>query len=91
MSEYNNSNVGSSSCSYARLSSYNKQSPGVTPPVPATTTSGFYIVPAGSSKLSYDTLVKDPNGCGEYPSILAAYGKNAGSCNPKYVQRPCNK
>jgi hypothetical protein len=88
--EYSSPTVNGSSCSYTTLKSYNRGSKGMSPPVPATTVSGYYIVPTWNHRPSYDTLVKSGS-CSGYAGIGAAYGKNADSCNPKYVQRACNK
>jgi hypothetical protein len=88
MTEYNNSAVGKA-CTYTNLSNYNSGSTGMSPPVPRTTVSGKYIVPAYSAA-GYNTLLHNSGpGCSGYFNIKSAYGKNAGSCSTKYVQRLC--
>ena len=88
MSEYSGATTNSSGCAYATLKRYNMAVQGTTPPVPATTVRGHYIVPAWNYRPAYDTLVKG-GCCAGYPSIGQAYGKDAGQCNPKYVKMPC--
>jgi len=90
MNEYSGHLVNGPSCSYAKLNHYNQGSPGMSPPVPPTTVSGHYVVPTWNHHPHYDTLVKGGS-CSGYANILHAYGKDAGSCNPKYRQQPCNK
>jgi hypothetical protein len=87
--EYNNNTVGGSSCSYASLSTYNNGSKGMSPPVPATTVSGVYVVPSWSAA-SYNTLSHDSApSCSGYFSVTNAYGKNANNCSTKFVQKLC--
>lgn len=89
MSEYNNSTVSGPSCSYANLSNYNNGSQGMSPPVPATTVTGKYIVPTYSSP-GYNTLSHNAApSCSGYFNIQSAYGANAGGCSTKYVQKLC--
>ena len=85
--EYSGPSVNGACCSYATLNNYNMGSSGMSPPVPATTVSGYYVVPSWNPRVN---LVKEGNSCSGYPSILGAYGKNAGSCDPQYHQQPCN-
>jgi hypothetical protein len=85
---YRSSTVNSAPSSYSNLNSYNKGMQGIQPVVPATTTSGFYVVPDWPYKLSYDTLSK--GGCGGYGSIQSAYGAGAENCCPRYKKVPCN-
>ena len=89
---YDNSapTVNSASCMYSRLNHYNQGSPGMTPPVPATTKSGYYRVPTWEYRLSPDTLVMGGS-CSGYANIIHAYGKNAGCCDPQYRDRPCGE
>ena len=81
--------VNSQLCSYVSLDTYNRQSPGVTPPIPSSTTVGEYVVPTWNYRLPYDTLNKT-KGCVGYPTVVGAYGKEAESCDPQYVRQPCN-
>lgn len=87
--EYSNPTVQGASCAYARLNNYNQGVPGTNPPVPATTTSGFYVVPTWNYRPPYDTLVKGSN-CGGYATIISGYGKHAEKCKPKYAKKSCN-
>ena len=91
MQYYENSQtVGSASCSYKNLNNYNGREPGMMNlPVPPTTTSGYYVVPAWNPRVSL-TKGGCPS-CSGYPSIQGAYGKNADKCSPKYQEMPCNK
>jgi hypothetical protein len=82
-------------CNYAQLGSYNQGFRGIRPPVPLTSVSGYYVVPAYSAP-GYDTLTHGPpeGGCcsgsgGNYFSIGKAYGSGAGSCNTKYMGSIC--
>lgn len=92
----NNIGVGpdiGAGCNYAQLGSYNLGFRGIRPPVPVTSVSGYYVVPAYSAP-GYDTLTHgSPGGCGSsssgYFSIGKAYGSGAGSCNTKYVGSIC--
>ncbi len=82
-------------CSYAQLGTYNVGFKGIKPPVPMTSVSGYYVVPAYSAP-GYDTLTHGtlPNGCGSggnYFNIGRAYGSSAGNCNTKYMGSLCNK
>ena len=89
MSEYTNSTVNGSGCSYAILARYNNGSQGMSPPVPATTVSGVYIVPQYSAP-GYNTLSHGAApSCSGYFNIQNAYGANACSCATKYVQKLC--
>jgi len=80
--------VSGASCSYKALGNYNQGNVGMSPPVPRGTSSGFQVVPAWEHRPQYNTLVKG-NGCGGYANVMAAYGKDAGRCEPKYVKKPC--
>jgi hypothetical protein len=87
-------NVGAG-CNYAQLGAYNLGFRGIRPPVPLTSVSGYYVVPAYSAP-GYDTLTHGPPGCGcdggsggNYFNIGKAYGQNAGSCNTKYMGSIC--
>ena len=83
---------------YARLSNYNEIGRGIlkgsmsSPPVPASTVTGFYVVPDFTPKQSYNALMHDqkPDYAG-YFDIEAAYGKNASNnaYYTKYMERPC--
>jgi len=87
--EYNNTAVGSSSCAYAKLARYNNGSQGMSPPVPATTVSGVYVVPAYGAP-GYNTLNHGAKpSCSGYFNIQTAYGANASTCGTKYVQKLC--
>lgn len=81
--------------SYAQLGSYNKASGcrGIRPPVPMTSVTGYYVVPANSAP-GYDTLTHGQSGgCeasgGNYFSIGKAYGYGASNCNQKYMGSLC--
>ena len=74
--------------SYVTLMNYNNGIQGMAPPVPPSTSAGFYVVPAWDYRLTYNTLVKGGNGNG-YTTITSGYGADAGACNPQYVQKPC--
>jgi hypothetical protein len=84
--------VKGSSCAYANLSSYNSSVPGSlgSPAVPATTTSGVYVVPnysaIGYSALTHDAAIPS---CSGYFNISNAYGADAANCNTQYSQSPC--
>lgn len=87
-------NVGAG-CNYAQLGAYNLGFRGIRPPVPLTSVSGYYVVPAYSAP-GYDTLTHGHAGCGcgsssggNYFSIGQAYGQGAGSCNQKYMGSIC--
>ncbi len=83
------SNVGSG-YNYAQLGAYNLGFRGIRPPVPLTSVSGYYVVPAYSAP-GYDTLTHGPPGCngGNYFNIGQAYGQGAGNCNTKYTGSIC--
>lgn len=92
MSEYNNTTVNGSSCSYASLANYNNGSQGMSPPVPtatAATVTGTYIVPdyqaPGYNTLSHNSAPS----CAGYFNIQTAYGSNDGSCSTNYVSKLC--
>jgi hypothetical protein len=87
-SSYNHQTVSAASSSYVTLRNYNQGTPGFSPPVPATTVSGVYVVPTWSYPPDYDTLIKGKNNSG-YADIKAAYGKDAHNCDPQYIQKPC--
>lgn len=86
-------NVGAG-CNYAQLGAYNLGFRGIRPPVPLTSVSGYYVVPAYSAP-GYDTLTHGAAGCGcggsggNYFSIGQAYGSNAGNCNTRYMGSIC--
>ena len=89
MSEYNNNMVSKGGCNYTNLSHYNSGNKGMSPPVPATTVSGVYIVPDYQMP-GYDALTYGGNAsCVGYPTIQSAYGKNAQNCSTKYIQKLC--
>lgn len=89
MSEFNNTTVGGPSCSYASLSNYNNGSQGMSPPVPATTVRGQYIVPDNTA-IGYNALTSTVPTCSGYRSIQSAYGSDAsGGCGTKYVTKLC--
>ncbi len=89
MSEYNNTSVGGSSCSYASLSNYNNGSQGMNPPVPAGTTVGKYIVPDYAPP-GYASISSGVPSCSGYRTINQAYGTDAnGNCGTKFVSRSC--
>jgi hypothetical protein len=91
MSEYNNTTVNGSSCSYANLSNYNNGNQGMMrPPIPATTVVGQYIVPNYSSP-GYNTLSHDSApSCAGYFNIQSAYGGNGSQgCGTQYVSSLC--
>ena len=79
-------------CSYKSLSNYNGQSQGQmnSPPVPATTTSGVYIVPNYGS-IGYSALTGNgaAPSCSGYFSITNGYGAGADNCNTTYSQKLC--
>ena len=88
-SEYNNTTVGGPSCSYASLSNYNNGSQGMSPPIPATTVVGKYIVPSYSPP-GYATLTSKIPTCSGYRNINSAYGADAsGGCSTRYVTKLC--
>lgn len=87
--EFTAPTVNGASCAYATLNNYNQGNRGMSPPVPATTVSGYYVVPTWNYRPTYDTLVKG-SCCGGYANILGAYGKNADSCDPQYVKKSCS-
>jgi hypothetical protein len=81
--------VSGPSCSYATLTHYNNGSRGMSPPVPRTTTSGYYIVPAYGAP-GYNTLMHDAApSCSGYFGIDAAYRSKGGNCNQQYVRKLC--
>jgi hypothetical protein len=82
-------NVGAG-YNYAQLGSYNLGFKGIHPPVPLTSVSGYYVVPAYSAP-GYDTLTHGPPGSsgGNYFSIGKAYGSDAGNCNTQYMGSIC--
>ncbi len=89
MSEYNNSAVGGSGCSYATLSHYNNANKQAAPAMQATNVSGKYVVPDYAAP-GYNTLShnKAPS-CAGYFSINGAYGGNGGNCGTTYSQSLC--
>ena len=88
-------NVGAG-CNYAQLGAYNLGFKGIRPPVPLTSVSGYYVVPAYSAP-GYDTLTHGHGACGgsggNYFSIGQAYGQGQGQgsgfCNTKYMGSIC--
>jgi hypothetical protein len=85
---FQSSTVNSSPSTYSTLNTYNRGMQGIQPVVPATTVSGFYVVPDLDPRLPYDTLSR--GGSGGYGSIVSAYGAGAQNCCPKYKNVPCN-
>lgn len=83
-------------CNYARLGAYNAGFKGIRPPVPMTTTSGYYVVPNYSAP-GYDTLThggpRGPGGCVEssngYFQINKAYGYGSNNCRTTYSASLC--
>lgn len=82
-------------CNFAQLGTYNQGFRGIRPPVPMTSVSGFYVVPAFGGP-SYSTLLHGGNqgcGCGSggggYFQIGQAYGSNAANCNTQYMGSLC--
>ena len=79
---------------YATLGGYTGGSAcsrGISPPVPTTNVSGYYIVPSYSAP-GYNTLQHgDQNSCrgSNYFNIYTAYGQNAGNCQTKYMGAIC--
>jgi hypothetical protein len=94
MSEYSGSQVSGGACAYASLGRYNNQgAAGLmgTPPIPSSTTTGMYVVPAYGMP-GYDALTHgsaQPS-CSGFFNITNAYGANAGNCNQQYVRSMCN-
>ena len=91
MESYNSS----PSCQYSTLGTYNGTSfLGNSPPVPATTVSGIYVVPNYSS-IGYNALTTPfgnyPPSCSGFRGIISAYGPHASTCNQQYSVRPCNQ
>jgi hypothetical protein len=84
--------VNYSSCAYTTLNNYNSSAAGTLgqPAVPATTTSGHYIVP-NYSAIGYSALTHDTNSpsCSGYFNITNAYGASANNCDTQYSQSPC--
>lgn len=94
MSEYNNSAVGSSSCAYSTLSTYNSSHAGLmgAPPYAApVNTTGAYLVPA-YAVAGYNALQHGDTqpSCSGFFNITNAYGKGANNCSTNYVQSLCN-
>ena len=86
MTDYNTS----PSCQYSTLSTYNGTSfLGNSPPVPATTVTGIYVVPQFGT-IGYDSLTSANPSCSGYRNIMTAYGADASSCNQKYSTKPCS-
>ena len=87
--------VSGPSCSYVSLSNYNgvqrnARSVGM-PHVPASTVSGFYVVPQYGT-IGYNALTHgDSPSCAGYFDITNAYGKGAENCSTEFKQRMCNQ
>jgi len=91
MSEYYKSSVGSASCGYATLSSYNMGGGGAIAPVPVTASSNGQIVVPQYGSAGYNTLthnVKTPS-CNGHFSIQNAYPNAEGNC-VSFVSRTCS-
>lgn len=91
MSENSNISVNGPACVYNTLGRYNGSSSVSSmghPQVAPTTVSGSYIVPDYGS-IGYNALSDYGNTCSGYPTIKAAYGKNADKCNTRYYNRLC--
>lgn len=81
---------------YAQLGNYNGGgcSRGIQAPVPMSSVTGYYIVPAYSS-IGYQALTSqgrgnDPcNSGGNYFTIANAYGMGADSCQQQYMGSLC--
>ena len=86
--EYSASVVGGPGCSYSNLNKYNAVNASMSPPVPSSVVSGYYVVPNWNPVLSYDTLVKG-SCCSSYPSIVSAYGEGAECCQTPYTKICC--
>lgn len=93
-SSYTAAAVGPQSTNYATLGGYNTCLTGIRAPIPATSVSGYYVVPSYSSP-GYDTLTHGSNACsagGNYFQIGQAYGNGSGGCgfcNTKYMASLC--
>lgn len=81
-------------CNFAQLGTYNHGFRGIRPPIPMTSVSGYYVVPAYGGP-SYSTLLHGGSGscgggsgCG-YFQIGQAYGSDAGNCNTQYMGSLC--
>ncbi len=79
--------AGSASCQYAGLNSYNSGYAFGFTPSPKQL-SGTYIVP-NYPPINHNSLTMSAS-CAGYPSILNAYGQNAGNCQTQYGTVPCN-
>ena len=81
-------------CNYSRVNAYTSSFGGIQPPVPMTTTTGYYVVPNYSAP-GYDTLTHGASegGCGEaangYFQIGRAYGYGANNCSTTYSASLC--
>jgi hypothetical protein len=76
---------------YAQLGTYNQGFQGVRPPVPYTSVSGYYVVPAYSAP-GYDTLThgsQEGGSGGNYFTIGRAYGTGGSGCSQKYMGSIC--
>lgn len=80
----------SSGANYATLGTYNTNNGfrGIRPPVPMTSVSGYYVVPAYSAP-GYNTLTHGRGTGGNYFQIQQAYGSGAQNCNTKYMGALC--
>ncbi len=95
MSQSNSQGVKTGPQQYAQLGSYygNGCSRGIQAPVPMSSVSGYYIVPAYSA-IGYQTLTAqgrgDPcNAGGNYFTIMSAYGAEADNCQQQYMGSLC--
>ena len=73
---------------YATLGNYNKGYQMIRAPVPSTSVSGYYIVPAYSAP-GYSALTHGQSTGGPYFRIGQAYGYGAGNCNTRYMGSMC--
>ena len=96
-SGYNYGSGAGPNCNYAQLGAYNLGFRGIRPPVPLTSVSGYYVVPAYSAP-GYDTLTHGAGNCGcgsssggNYFNIGQAYGQGGqgGFCSTKYMGSIC--
>ena len=92
-SEYSNSSVNQSPCSYATLGSYGGSAWSAAGPSNsiAAPVQGYYVVPAYSAS-GYNTLTHGLTtpGCSGYFTMKNAYtSANGAGCNMSYVAKTC--